>query len=98
MTFTTDQLRNTIQRGDCIEVMRRMPSRSVDFILTDPPYLVRYKDRTGRTIANDDNADVGALHGWRRELFGDAALSLKHGRLALAIEKGRVVRVDRSKD
>jgi len=37
-----------------------------------------------------------ALHGWRRELFGEAALKLKHGQLALAIEKGRVVRVDRS--
>jgi ribonuclease D len=47
-------------------------------------------------IAADDDADVGALHGWRRELFGEAALALKHGRLALAIEKGRVVRVDRS--
>src|SRR6516225_4572252 len=44
----------------------------------------------------DDHADVAALHGWRRELFGEAALSLKHGRLALAIEKGRVVRVDRA--
>ncbi|HVV42593.1 MAG TPA: ribonuclease D [Nitrobacter sp.] len=47
-------------------------------------------------IAADDKADVGALHGWRRELFGEAALALKHGRLALAIEKGRVVRVERS--
>lgn len=47
-------------------------------------------------IANDDHADVGALSGWRRELFGEAALALKQGRLALAIEKGRVVRVDRS--
>jgi len=46
-------------------------------------------------IAADDNADVGALHGWRRELFGEAALALKHGRLALAMEKGRVIRVDR---
>jgi ribonuclease D len=47
-------------------------------------------------IAADDEADVGALHGWRRELFGEAALALKHGRLALAIEKGRVVRVERN--
>jgi ribonuclease D len=46
-------------------------------------------------IAADDNADVAALRGWRRELFGEAALALKHGQLALAIEKGRVVRVDR---
>jgi ribonuclease D len=47
-------------------------------------------------IASDDNADVGALHGWRRELFGEAALALKHGRLALAMEKGRVIRVERT--
>ena len=47
-------------------------------------------------IAADDHADVPALHGWRRELFGEAAIALKHGRLALAIEKGRVVRVDRT--
>ncbi|WP_316173813.1 MULTISPECIES: ribonuclease D [unclassified Bradyrhizobium] len=47
-------------------------------------------------IAADDNADVAALQGWRRELFGEAALALKHGKLALAIEKGRVVRVDRA--
>jgi ribonuclease D len=46
-------------------------------------------------IAADDNADVPALYGWRRELFGESALALKHGRLALAIEKGRVIRVDR---
>jgi ribonuclease D len=47
-------------------------------------------------IAADDNADVGALHGWRRELFGEAALALKQGRVALAIEKGKVVKVERS--
>ena len=47
-------------------------------------------------IAADDNADVAALHGWRREMFGEAALSLKHGRLALAIERGRVIRFERN--
>ncbi len=47
-------------------------------------------------IAADDNADVPALKGWRRELFGDKALALKHGKLALAMEKGRVVATERS--
>lgn len=37
-------------------------------------------------IAADDNADVPALRGWRREIFGKAALDLKHGRLALSVE------------
>ncbi len=45
-------------------------------------------------IAADDDADVPALHGWRRELFGERALALKHGKLALAIEDGRVIALD----
>lgn len=37
-------------------------------------------------IAADDNADVSALRGWRREIFGEDALALKNGQLCLAIE------------
>ena len=47
-------------------------------------------------IAADDEADVPALRGWRRELFGEKALALKHGKLALAVDKYRVVTVDRA--
>src|SRR5205085_9675614 len=46
-------------------------------------------------IAADDNADVPALSGWRRDLFGEKALALKHGHLVLGIEKNRVVAVER---
>jgi ribonuclease D len=46
-------------------------------------------------IAADDDADVPALTGWRRELFGEKALALKHGKLALAIENSRVAVVER---
>jgi ribonuclease D len=46
-------------------------------------------------IAADDSADVPALHGWRRELFGEKALALKHGKLSLAVEDGRVVAIER---
>lgn len=46
---------NEVIQGDCVEVLRCLPDASVDLILTDPPYGVRYRDRTGRTIANDDN-------------------------------------------
>ena len=46
-------------------------------------------------IAAHDEADVPAMKGWRRELFGEKALALKHGRLALAMENGRVVTVER---
>jgi ribonuclease D len=46
-------------------------------------------------IAADDTADVPALTGWRRELFGEKALALKHGKLALTMENGRVAVVER---
>ena len=45
-------------------------------------------------IAADDRANVAALSGWRREMFGDKALELKHGRLALTIENGKVVALE----
>ncbi|MEK9797389.1 MAG: ribonuclease D [Alphaproteobacteria bacterium] len=41
-------------------------------------------------IAADDNADVHALKGWRRELFGEDALRLKRGEIALAAGQGKV--------
>ncbi len=45
-------------------------------------------------IALDDGADVAALTGWRRELFGARALELKHGRLALTLERGKVIALE----
>lgn len=45
-------------------------------------------------ISLDDAADVPALRGWRRELFGEDALALKHGRLALT-SNGRKIRLIR---
>ena len=41
-------------------------------------------------IAADDDADVAALRGWRREVFGATALDIKHGRLALAANARQV--------
>ena len=46
---------NTIINGDCLHILPQLQAESVDFILTDPPYLVNYKDRTGRSIKNDNN-------------------------------------------
>ena len=46
-------------------------------------------------IAGEAEPEVAALKGWRRELFGEKALALKDGRLALALDKGRVTAVER---
>jgi ribonuclease D len=47
-------------------------------------------------LAEDDHADVAPSKGWRRQLFGDKALALKAGRLALSMDRGRVVAQVRS--
>ena len=41
-------------------------------------------------IAEDDAADVHMMHGWRRELFGNLALAIKHGEAVIGFNRGRV--------
>ena len=62
---------NSILQGDCIERMQQLPGGSVDFILTDPPYLVSYCDRKARSIQNDDNS------AWLKPAFNQAFRVLK---------------------
>jgi ribonuclease D len=45
-------------------------------------------------IAADDHAAVPALMGWRRELFGEEALKLKRGELALSFDGRRIVALE----
>ena len=40
-------------------MLQTFSAGSVDFVLTDPPYGDRYKDRSGRSVANDD--DLGNI-------------------------------------
>jgi site-specific DNA-methyltransferase (adenine-specific) len=51
-------IENKIIQGDCVDVMKSLPDGSVDLVVTDPPYLARYRDRDGRTLANDDNPEA----------------------------------------
>lgn len=53
------------------------------------PRLIADTDDLER-IAAEAEPDVPALKGWRRELFGEDALRLKRGELALAVRKGEV--------
>ena len=47
-------------------------------------------------VAVDDNADVPLLHGWRREVFGNMALDIKHGKACIGMENGRAVLIKRN--
>jgi DNA modification methylase len=64
---------NRIVTGDCVEVMRQMPSASVDCVVTDPPYLVHYTSSDGRGYRNDDPTDAS----WLTPAFAQAYRVLK---------------------
>jgi ribonuclease D len=51
--------------------------------------LVASSDDIDR-LATEDAPDIAALHGWRREVFGEDALALKQGRMALGVAGRRV--------
>jgi DNA modification methylase len=68
---------NTLINGDCIQVMHQIPAQSVDFILTDPPYLVNLRDRSGRTIQNDIDSS------WIKPAMAQAYRLLKNDSLML---------------
>jgi site-specific DNA-methyltransferase (adenine-specific) len=46
---------DTIIHGDCVRILPALPAGSVDFVLSDPPYLTSYTPRDGRTVPGDDN-------------------------------------------
>ena len=62
-----DPLASRVIHGDCLTVLPTLPAVSVDAVITDPPYLGRYKDRYGRTLANDDHP--GTVAGVYAELY-----------------------------
>jgi adenine-specific DNA-methyltransferase len=53
-TAEQGSIASRIIQGDCLSVLPTLPSACIDAIITDPPYLGRYKIRTGRMLANDD--------------------------------------------
>jgi|SRR5690606_3232796 len=50
---------NKIHQGDCLELMRDIPDKSIDLVVTDPPYLMDYRSNYRKLkynhIANDKN-------------------------------------------
>ena len=71
LTTTAAANINTVLHGDCVETMRGMQSASVDFVITDPPYITHYRSRDGRNVANDDNAQ------WLKPAFAQMHRLLK---------------------
>lgn len=70
--------RNTIINGDCLNLMPQLPAECVNFILTDPPYIVNYKSRDGRKIINDNNDE------WLEPAFAEMYRLLENNSFAVS--------------
>lgn len=73
MTELASPPRNAVLQGDCIDILRSFKPASMDFVLTDPPYLVRYQSRDGKRVHNDDNA------AWLEPAFAQTYRVMKPG-------------------
>ncbi|MEO0782298.1 MAG: DNA methyltransferase [Pseudomonadota bacterium] len=68
---------NQIIHGNSAEVLAQLKEGSIDLVVTDPPYLVNYRDRDGRSLKNDDNPD-GVL-----PVFAPMARAMKQNSYAI---------------
>jgi DNA modification methylase len=63
--------RNTIIQGDCTKALPMLHNETVDFVLTDPPYVRNYRSKDGRTVRNDNN------FAWLKPAFAEIYRVLK---------------------
>lgn len=74
--------------GAVLDLLKVLLKATADAERVAPKIIASSDDL--EAIASDDEAEVPALKGWRREIFGEKALALKNGALSLRIVRGRV--------
>lgn len=73
-----ESLTNHLLQGDCIPLLKEFPEKSVDLVVTDPPYLANYHDRSGRTLEHDIQGD------WLEPAFQEIGRVLKDNRFCIS--------------
>ncbi len=79
--------RNTGAAVEMLKTLLRLRTEYVDIA----PRLVANNADIEQIAAFGENADVSALKGWRREVFGEDALKMLSGHIALRLEGSEVV-------
>ena len=67
-----------LHQGDCIEALATVQPGIVDLVVTDPPYVAHYRDRSGRCVARDNCAD------WIRPAFDQIARVMRQDSLCVS--------------
>lgn len=78
--------------ADVIELLKVLLKRQCETYHVAPKLIASSADI--EIIARDDEPDVPALTGWRRDVYGEMALRLKRGEIAMKLNKGRVDIID----
>ena len=60
---------NTIIQGDCLEVMKEFPDKSIGLLVTDPPYFLPAKHYATRKNFRRNFADLGIMEGFFKNFF-----------------------------
>jgi adenine-specific DNA-methyltransferase len=76
--LANNDVTNQLWEGDCLQLLPTLPAGSVDFILTDPPYITRYRSRDGRSVPNDNN------DAWLKPAFAEMYRVLKPDSFAVS--------------
>lgn len=63
--------------GDCLEVMKDMPDKSVDAVITDPPYFLPAQHYQTRKVFKKNFSDLGILEHFFRDLFTEMERIIK---------------------
>lgn len=66
---------NKIYNEDCLEGMKQIPDKSIDLIITDPPYSVGVSSNGSRSSFTDNNLIVPFF----KQLFKEYKRVLKDG-------------------
>jgi adenine-specific DNA-methyltransferase len=75
---SNESFHNRVFHGDCIGIMQEFRNASIDFVLTDPPYLVNYCSNDGRTVPNDNNDT------WLKPAFAEIYRVLRWNRFCVS--------------
>jgi len=61
------ELRNKIVLGDCVEVMKKIPDNSIDSIVTDPPYGLKFMGKDWDRFEQERNSYYDFTLKWAKE-------------------------------
>lgn len=83
---------NTPVPADILDLLRVLLKRQCETYNVAPKLLASASDL--EQIARYEDADVPAMRGWRRQVYGDIALKLKAGNIALQLKDGQINLID----